>query len=169
MKSLLLFLLALVPTNKLFAQHITEMRNLWTTPQVHVLFEGYTISFAIKDINRSLDILREIGDSTHPVTCGLDTAKNYTFELYPGIHSEYHYEMQALLQNVVGSFLLTAGHAVIKNERHKILKSVIVDIGIAGIGEQVVSVYFYDPKNKKMIFEGRMAVDMYKKDLGIDN
>ncbi len=153
----------------MYAQHPVEMRHLWTKPQVHVLFEGYTISFAIKDINRSLDILREMGDSTHPVSCGLDTAKDYYVELFPGLHTEYHNDIQLLIQHVVGAFLLTAGHAVIENNRHRILPAVITDIGIAGIDQQAVSVYFYDPKNKKMVFEGKMALGIYKKDLGIDN
>ena len=169
MKSIIFLFLVLFSTLSSYAQRPVEMRNLWTRAQVHVLFEGYTVSFAIKDINRSLAIMREMGDSSQPATCGLDTAKDYYYDLFPGIHAEFHHEMQPLLQNVVGAFLLTAGHAIVQDRRHKTLKSVIMDIGIAGIGEHVVSIYFYDPKNKKILFEGRMDVDMYKKDLGIDD
>ena len=169
MKSLLFFLLALFQFHSIHGQHPVEMRNLWAIPRVHILFEGYTVSFAIRDINKALILLRETGDSTNPENCALDTGRDYIYELYPGIHMEYHHLMQPLIQNVVGAFLLSAGHAVVENAKHKILGSLIMDIGMAGIGEQFVFIHFYDPKNHKLVFEGKMAVDMYKKDLGIDD
>ncbi len=169
MKSYFIFLLALLLPISLCAQHPVAMRNLWARPQVHAIFNEYTLSFTIKDIDKSLALLRETGDNTHELTCGLDTAQNYTFELFPGSHAEYRYPIQAVLQNLIGCFLLTAGHAEIKNKRNKVLKEVIVDIEPLEPGDSVALVSFYDPKTKAMVFQGRLPADLYKKDLGIDD
>lgn len=169
MKRYLIFLLALLPSYVLFGQHTVTMRNLWDRPQVHIVFNEYTLSFKIRDINKTLSILREMGDSTNDATCGLDTSLNYVYELFPGLHTQFRYPMQPLMQNVVGAFLLTAGHAHIVNKKHKVLPEIIADIEIAERGDTSSLVTFYDPKTKAMIFQGKMAFDLYKKDLGFDD
>lgn len=168
MKSISLFALAVILSYSTFAQRTIQIRNLWMKPQVHVLFEGYVVSFTIKDINKSLSILSDIGEHTYGTTSNLDTNQVYSVELYPGTRIAYRNELQPLLQKGVGAFLLTAGHAEIRNKKRKKLKEIIVDIGTAQEGENEVVVTVYDPKNKKMIFWGKMKVDMYNKDLGID-
>ena len=122
----------------------------------------------IKDINKALVLIAETGDSTHPLTSGLDEAVTYTTELYPDSRMEYHIVLQPLLQNAVGAFLLTAGHAEIKKGKRKKLKEITIIIEDITPGEADVEVKVYDPANKKLIFMGRMRSDMYNKDLGID-
>lgn len=151
-----------------FAQRAIPMRNIWTRPQVHVLFEGYTISFTIKDINRALVLLAETGDTTFGRISGLDTAKDYFCELYSGTRMEYHSELQNLIQNGVGAFLLTAGHAYIENPKHKQMQAILADINVFPNGVDHAFIVFYDPRNNKRLFTGRMAANMYNKDLGID-
>jgi hypothetical protein len=168
MKSISLFLPALILSYSVFAQHDVPLRNLWAKPQVHVFFDGYTISFAIKDINRALALLAETGDTTNGLTSGLDENVIYKTDLYPDSKMEYHMALQSLLQNVVGGFLLTAGHAEIKRGRHKKLKHITVDIGELTLGEDNVLVQVYDPKSNKLIFKGKMKPEMYNRDLGID-
>ncbi len=119
MKSISLLLAAFFLSCFTVPQHTVQIRNLWEKPQVHVLFEGYTISFTIKDINKALQLLAETGDSTYGLESPFDTNKNYNFELYPGTRMEYHTQVQPMLQNGVGAFLLTAGHAEIRNEKQK--------------------------------------------------
>jgi hypothetical protein len=144
------------------------MKNLWTKPQVHVLFEGYTISFTIKDIDRALTLLAETGDSSFGVVSGLDTNKDHFVELTAGVRMEYRSALQNLVQNGVGAFLLTAGHAYIENAKHRIVPSTDADINVFPSGVEHAFIIFYDPKNGKRIFTGRMAANMYNKDLGID-
>ena len=168
MKRILLFFTVLLLSCSLFAQRIIPMRNIWTKPQVHVLFEGYTLSFTIKDINRALVLLSESGDTSFGSTSGLDTAKEYACELYSGTKMEYRSSLQNLLQNGVGAFHLTAGHAYIENPKHKQLQSIIADINAFPPGVDEAFIVFYDPRNNKRLFTGRMNVNMYNKDLGID-
>ena len=168
MKSISLLLLTFILSYSTFAQYNVQLRNLWAKPQVHVLFGSYTISFTIKDINKALVLIAETGDSTHPLTSGLDEAVTYTTELYPDSRMEYHIVLQPLLQNAVGAFLLTAGHAEIKKGKRKKLKEITIIIEDITPGEADVEVKVYDPANKKLIFMGRMRSDMYNKDLGID-
>ena len=168
MKSWLLLLAALTLSWSSFAQRTVKIRNLWAKPQVHVLFQGYTLSFTIKDINRAIVLLAETGDSTYWNSVRLNDKMQYTLELYPGSRTEYRTELQPLIQKGVGAFLLTAGHAVIKRKRHKKLEEILVDIGTRGVGENDILITVYDPKNRKMVFQGRMKADMYNKDLGID-
>jgi hypothetical protein len=169
MKCLFILLLALLPTGITVAQQTIAIRNLWTRPQVHVQFNGYTLSFSVKDIDKTLGLLRAMGDSSHYAHCGLDTAKNYYCELYPGNHTQYRDEVQPLMQNVVGCFLLSAGHAVVQNKKHKLLKEIIVDIEPLEIGDILTLVTVYDPETKTIIFQGKMHPDLYRKDLGIDD
>ncbi len=168
-KSSLVLLLALLQSCMLYAQHPVTMRNLWDRPQVHVIFNEYTLSFKIRDIDKTLGFLREIGDSSFDAKCGLDTSLNYIYELFPGLHTEFRYPMQPILQNAVAAFLLTAGHAHIINKKHKVLPEIIVDIEVAERGDTTSFVTCYDPKTKAMIFQGKMALDLYKKDLGFDD
>jgi hypothetical protein len=168
MKHISLFLAGFLFSCTLFAQRTIQMRNIWTRPQVHVLFEGYTISFTIKDINKALVLLAATGDSTYGTTSGLDTAKTYNYELYPGTHMQFKDPMQELLQKGVAAFLLTAGHAYIESPMHRQVSAVIADIQPFPGGVEQAYILFYDPANKKMLFTGMMASAMYNQDLGID-
>lgn len=168
MKSLGFFLLLLFISCPTFAQKTTTLRNLWARPQVHVLFRGYTISFSLRDINRALELLTETGDYTYGTKCILDTGGNYAIELFEGTKTEYKNPLQPLIQNGVGAFLLTGGHAQIENTKHKQLTMVEVEIEGADNGENFAFIHVYDPKTKTLIFSGKMAVNMYNKDMGID-
>ena len=145
------------------------LRNLWERPQVHVIFNDYTVSFSIKDINKALVLLRATGDSTQPAECGLDTAKDFFYELYPGLHQQYRFPMQPILQNKIGAYLLTAGHAVIANKKHRLLKEIITDIRSLELQDKVSLATFYDPQSHNMLFQGKLAAELYKQDLGIDD
>ncbi len=168
MKGLLLLLFAFILPVSLIAQRTTQMRNIWTRPQVHVLFQGYTLSFTIHDINKALALLAETGDSTYGTSCGLDTSGDYIVELYPGLRMEYRKPLQAVLQKGVGAFLLLAGHAYIEDKRHKPVRSVISDIKPPSRGVDDAYILFTDPKNDNPLFAGQMAAEMYNKDLGLD-
>jgi len=144
------------------------MCNLWAQPRVHVLFQGYTISYTIKDINKAIGIMAQMGDSTYGVTSKLDTGKDYYIELFPGFSTEYHSPLQPLIQLGVGAFLLTAGHAVVENPKHKIRNEILEYIDVEPNEDNNVLVTFYDTKNNRTIFFGRMKDFMYNKDLGID-
>jgi hypothetical protein len=155
------------------AQRPQKMRNLWASPQVHVFFGEYKVSFAIRDINKALSLLRQNGDSTHVASCSLDTSINYTFELYPGDRTQYRNATEPLLQNVVGCYLLSAGMAEVeykKNKRKtKHLEEVLVDIKSTSPDGDVMVVDFLDPETNKMLFSGQMPVILYKADIGIDD
>jgi hypothetical protein len=168
MKRILLFLNALIIAYTAFAQRTVQLRNIWTRPQVHVIFEGYTLSFTIKDIDKALVLLSETGDNTYGASCGLDTAGNYIIELLSGTRTEYKNALQPLMQNGVGVFLLMCGHACIETPKHKRLKEIIADRLTLGEGTNETYYYFYDPKTNKRLFSGKMALDMYNKDIGID-
>ena len=169
MKSLVSLLLVFFLPPALNAQHPVPIRNLWTRPQVHVLFGGYKVSFAIRDINKALALMKYIPDTTYGTKCLLDTSKNYSYELYPGTHTQYRYEMEPLLQNGVGVFLLTRGLAEVENGRHKKLKTIIADIATSETGELSTFASFYDPDTHQMIFSGRIDVDLIGRDPGIDD
>ena len=169
MKSITLFLAACILSYSTFAQHTVQLRNLWAKPQVHVLFDGYIISFTVKDIDRAMVLLAETGDSSYGVSSGLDPSVIYRTELYPDLRMEYRSKLQPLLQKGIGAFLLTAGHAEIKRGKRKMLKEITIDIGQLTAGESDVIVRVYDPNNNnKIIFSGKMRADLYNKDLGID-
>ena len=168
MKRFVIFITALILPFCSFSQRTVQLQNLWQEPQVHVFFEGYTVSFTIRDINRALELLAETGDSTYGVMSKLDTAKQYTIELYPGFNTEYHNALQPLLQKGVGVFLLSIGHAVIENRKHKNLKSIVVDIDKPVGIENLLIVKCYDSNTGKLLFSGQMAGDLYGKDMGID-
>ena len=168
MKRITLFWLVFILSYPVLAQHTIQMRQLWTRPQVHILFEGYTVSYTIKDIDKALKLLAETGDTTFGTSCRLDTAGDFYAELYSGNHMEYHNSLQPLLQQGIGAFLLSAGHADIKNSRHKTVPAVTMNI-IPPVGdEQQVYVVFYDPDTGDRVFTGKMAVAMYNKDLGLE-
>src|SRR5262249_52779406 len=108
----------------------------------------------------------ETGDLTYGDSSGLDTAKDYIVELYPGLEHQYRSRLQPMMQQAIGAFLLLAGHAVIESPRHKKLTAITADIKTDETDEAYV--VFYDPRNHTLLFSGRMPVDMYNKDLGID-
>ncbi len=155
------------------AQHPQKMRNLWTTPQVHIFFGDYKVSFAIRDINKALALLRQNGDSSHVANCGLDTNINYTYEMYPGDRTQFRNAVEPLLQNVVCCYLLSAGMAEVeckKNKRKiKRLNEVLVDIKSTSPDGNIALVDFFDPETNKMLFSGQMPVILYKADIGIDD
>lgn len=167
MKRLTFFLLAIILPCVTYAQRTVALHNLWTRPQVHVFFEGYRVSFAIRDINRALEMLRENGDSTNVARCNLDTSKDYNVVLQDGTRLEYRDDMQPLLQNVVGAFLLTAGRAEVEVSKHKLLKEIVSDVGNVGLGGDTVFVRFTDPATKKLIFSGIMPNIIYGLDMGM--
>jgi hypothetical protein len=166
-RSLLLFAVLMLSFSS-FAQKTVQIRNLWAEPRVHVLFQGYTLSFTIKDINRALQLLSEQGITTYGKTPGLDTLQQYHMELYPGFRQEYRNDLQRTMQLGVGAFLLSKGRAVISNPKRKKLKSIIIDVAPFIEGEYVTTVKFYDPANDKLIFSGQLAKSMVNADLGID-
>ncbi len=166
MRRILLFAATLIISCSLHAQRTIKLNNLWEKPQVHALFQGYTISFKIKDIDRALILLAETGDTSFGLSSGLYNTGKYHVELYPGFRTEYKNPLQPLLQRGVGPFLLLAGQARIVSPRHKKLKEIIADI--QPVDDSLAYINFYDPRNKKLLFSGSMPLDMYKKDLGID-
>ena len=168
MKSGLLLFAWFFSIGSLYAQRTIKMNTLWTEPKVHVLFQGYTVSFTIKDINRSLELLAESGDSTYLCLFNLDTTRKYLLELYPGYRQEYRNTMQPLMQKGVGAFLLLAGHALIENQKGKKIAIITADIQPLIEGTDYVTVLFYDPKTRELLFSGQMLADMYNKDLGIE-
>ena len=133
-----------------------------------MLFEGYSVFFTIKDIDKALSLLAEIGDTSFGSACGLDTSGNYYTELYSGSKMEYHNKLQLLLQNAVGCFLLSKGHATVERTRHKQLKVIIMDIMAPVATQDEEYLLFYDPHSGKRIFSGKMLQEMFDKDLGID-
>jgi len=168
MKYASLLTLSLAMSAVLFAQRTVKLHNLWAKPQVHVLFEGYTLSFKIKDINRTIELLNEIGDTTYGITSGLDTLRQFPIELYPGLKLQYRNTLQPLVQRGVGCFLLLSGQAYIVNKKKKKLKEIVANILPVKGDDELAYVNFYDPKNNKLLFSGCMPVGLYNKDLGID-
>ncbi len=164
---LLLFAVFILPFSS-FSQKTVELRNLWAQPQVHILFEGYTISFTIRDIDRALVLLSERGINTYGNASGLDTTRQHHTELYPGFRQQYRNTLQPIVQNGVGVFLLSKGRAVVRNPKRKKLKSIIMDVSPFTEGMRSTDVKFYDPKNDQLLFSGRLAESMRNADLGID-
>jgi len=167
MKYVMLLTLSLAMSVVLFAQRTIKLHKLWAKPHVHVLFEGYTLSFKIKDINRAIELLNEIGDTTYGTTSGLDTLRHYPIELYPGLRLQYRNALQPLMQRGVGCFLLLSGQAQIVNKKKKKLKEIITDIVPVKGDDELAYINVYDPKNNKLIFSGCMPVGLYNKDIGI--
>ncbi len=166
-KRILLFLSLIMCCLHAYAQRSLKLRNLWAEPEVHVLFEGYTLSFTIKDINKALMLLEGTGDHTFGTNSGLDSGRQYIVELYPG-RVEYKNRLQAMMHADIAGFLLSAGHAEVRNPRHRKLDEIILDIQLPDAGEVSTIVRVFDPKNDKMLFWGKMNINMYNKDLGID-
>jgi len=168
MKKLSLLLTLLIMGAVALAQRPVQMSNLWTRPQVHVLFQGYVVSFAIRDIDRALQLLEESGDSTYGSSCKLDTAGNYVVELFPGFRQEYKSRMQPLMQRGVGAFLMLAGRAYIEDRHHHPVTTVTADIAPFMEGVEQTNCCFYDPATNIKLFEGKFALGMQNRDLGID-
>jgi hypothetical protein len=74
--------------------------------------------------------------------------------------------MEPMLQNNIATFLLLAGHAVIRNPHHKRLSTINADI--VQVHDGIAFVEFYDPRNNRLLFSGSMKTDLYNMDLGID-
>jgi hypothetical protein len=164
----LLFIAFIILANQVFAQRTIRLRTMWARPQVHVLFEGYVVSFTIKDIDKALVLLDETGDHTYGRSCGLDTNGDYLIELYPGLRTEYLNPLQPIIQRAVGAFLLSSGHAYVQNKKHRKLKTITTDIEPIVGGEKETVIKFYDPKKGKILFYGVLPAAMYTKDIGLD-
>ncbi len=168
MKGVALLLFAFIISFSAPAQRTIQMRNIWIRPQVYVSFQGYTIAFTIKDIDKALQLLYDTGDTTFGTSCGLDTSGTYQVELFPGMKAEYRSRLQYILQRGVGAFLLCAGHAYIENPKHKPVRAIICDLKPIPMGMDATYILFTDPRNDNLLFAGQMAADMYNKDLGIE-
>ena len=144
------------------------LRNLWTRPQVVVTFNGYTVMFTIRDIDRALELMNEIGEYKYGTKSGLDTSKTYPIDLYEGTKSVYTNDIQPLLKDGVGPFLISIGHANVLNPKHKPLKTIDVDIEGSEFSAEFVFINAYDPQTHKLLFSGKMKTAMYNKDMGID-
>lgn len=164
---IILLLCALIYLQPLYGQRLMPVKNIWTEPQVHIHTQGYIVSFAIRDIDRTLQMMRELGDSSLPATSNLDTSKQYHYELTTDIHLEYHYEMQRLLHNCVASFLLSKGKVVITRKGKK-LKEYLYDATLAENGTDHVLVTIKDPTLPQNIYIGKMPVIIRGADMGID-
>lgn len=145
-----------------------QLRTMWNRPQVHVLFNGYTISFTIHDIDKALGLLYETGDHTYGRSSGLDTGRDYVVELFAGLRTEYKNPVQPLLQRAIGAFLLATGHALVQNKKHKALKEITKDKEPVLEGEDVTVYKFYDPKTGILLFYGVLPLAMYTQDIGFD-
>lgn len=168
MKKVSMLLAALFFTSAAIAQHTVTMHTLWQRPQVHVLFGDYTVSFTIRDIDKALTYLADAGDTRFPTSCGLDTAGEYTIELNAGEHPEYHNALQTMMQNGVGPYLMSMGHALVENKRHHLVRAVEMDARPPLDGGHRVYIEFYNPKTNARVFSGEMRTELTNKDLGLD-
>lgn len=168
MKHLVLLVASLVISVAVIAQRTILLHNLWEKPQVHVFFQGYTLSFKISDIDKSLALLAETRDTSFGLTSGLDEKQQYRVQLFQGLDMEYKNSLQRLMQIGVGPFLLLSGRAQVVRGKRKRLKEIIGDISPVKWDDSVAYINFFDPQNNKLIFSGTMAVDMYNKDLGLE-
>ncbi len=166
-KAVLLVGLMLVAAHG-FSQKTIPIRNLWTRAQVHILFKEYKLSFSVRDLDRAIELANGIGEFTYGVKSGLDTAKDHTIELLNDLHTEYRMELEPMMQNCIGTFLLTKGLVVVENAKHKKLKAILMDYEDADTGETDIYIHFYDPTNHHLIFSGKMPINMYNQDMGID-
>jgi len=165
----LFYILALISLSlQGVAQQQINMRNLWVRPQVHVSFGDYTLSYTIKDINKALSFLNDLDKALYGSTSNLDTNKDYWVELFPGTRTDYRYRLQPMIQNGVGAYLLLCGHAEIQYKKHKKVKTLEAHLSHVTETEGSIFITFYDPRTKKMVFEGKMENALYNKDLGID-
>lgn len=169
MKKLLFLVVLFLYNGASKGQYPLKMRNLWTRPQVHIIFGDYRVSFAIRDINKALRLIREQGDTLQPKKFWLDTAGNYTWELYSGTRMQYNSPEQAFIQNVVGAYLLSSGMALVENRKLKRLEEIVVDVRYTALGGDELFVDFFDPKTNQMLFSGKMPAAIYKMDMGIDD
>ncbi len=170
MRSLTAFLILFTMPFAVSGQQTIQLKTLWTKPEVKLVFRDYNIYFRIKDINKAMHFLSEADKKVYGTTSGLDTNKIYVVELESGINVQYLNDLQPLLQNAVGSYLLMSGHAAVETKRRKKIHKIEVRVGPANDydGFFRVPVTMYDPKTGKMIFSGQMDDDMYKKDIGFD-
>lgn len=173
MKSLCSSLLVLILSFPASAQQIIQLRTLWTKPEVKLVFRDYCIYFRIRDINKAMQFLSEPDKKIYGTKSVLDTNKVYVVELESGTSTNVQYlnDLQPLIQNAVGCYLLMSGHAAVETKRHKKIHKIEAHIGPANDfdGFFRVPVTIYDPKTGKMIFSGNMDDDMYKKDIGFDD
>ncbi len=165
-----LIALLLLSTSQGVAQHSVHIRNLWMRPQVHIAFNGYVVSFTIRDIDKTLLLLGKLnGDTTLAQSCGLDTAGSYFYELLPGTRLQYHNPLQPVLQNLVGPYLLEKGLAIVENPKHKLLTDITADATQATLPSFPMFLNFYDPKTHALLFSGEIPPNLYQKDIGLDD
>lgn len=168
MKSTLLLVTAVTLSFTVFAQRIVKMRTMWDRPQVHVHFEGYTVSFRVQDINKALGMLYETGVKKYGTNCMLDTAGTYPLQLNRDLRLQYRSGIEPIMHKAIGAYLITAGRAYIQNRRGKRIAELEMDIQPLILETNEVFIMFYDKKTKKLVFAGSMPADMYNKDMGLD-
>jgi hypothetical protein len=169
MRAVILLVVAVAFSYTSQAQKTIEMRTLWQKPQVHVIYGDYVISFTIKDIDKTLRLLAESGDNRFPTACGLDTGTDHTVQLLADVtRQEYRSNLQILLQDGVGCFLIYSGHAFIQNKKHKPVRSILADEQppIGDVKETYLE--FYNAKTNERLFSGRIFYELHGRDLGID-
>jgi len=170
MKRVLSLLTLIVLTLPAFAQQTVTLKKLWSRPQVRLIFGEYNLYFTIKDIDKAMGFLPDLEKEMYGDSSGLDTNMRYVTELRPGPNMEYRNDLQPLLQNAVGAFLLISGHAIIETNNGRRIKNVEVHIGEARDvnGFYMVPVTIYEPGTQSIIFSGKMDTELYRKDLGVD-
>jgi hypothetical protein len=150
------------------AQKEIVLRNLYTYPQIHVAFNGFTVSFAIRDVNRTMQLIAEFVDTTADTTSHLDTSRMYHLELFNDTKTEYTIALQDLMQNSVGGFLLLKGKAQVADRKKRKVRAISVNLEESENGEPVSQIKCYDVKNKTLLFAGKIPNSLINQDLGID-
>jgi hypothetical protein len=154
----------------LFAQAQIEvrLRNLWVEPSIHVFFGEYQLSFATKDVRKSIKLLGQDGIKID-TTLWPDTTQKYVCELYPGLHQRYKQPIEELLQHYSAAYLLSIGKAEVRNKKRKGLTSIIVDIQYPELHDEDIMVSCYDPSTKVMLFQGVLPRTLLARDIGLDD
>jgi hypothetical protein len=140
------------------------MQRLWHKTEMHVIFHEYHLFFSIRDIDAAMQYLHEIKPGVYDNSSHLDSNKLYATELEER-NMEYMNELQPLMQNKVGVYLLMRGRAYIEDRKHHKITKVLADISEAREtnGMYFVQVNFYDPRNHQLLFAGNMNVELQHK------
>ncbi|NCX96017.1 MAG: hypothetical protein EBX41_06340 [Chitinophagia bacterium] len=166
----LVFLCAgIVPVAGSHAQRLMDIKPLYYPANIHIMSAGYQLSFALKDIEKTLQLARQAGDSTFPATTQLDSLKNYSYEVNTDLKLEYHYPMQYLIQHIAGGFLLLRNRVMIIDRKKKLMPQIIFDATPVNNGLAYTRINIYHPTTHELIFVCRMPVAMYGQDFDIDD
>lgn len=168
-RSIIVFLTIQLSALITHAQHNIHLRNLWVEPNIHIFFQGYTVSFALKDVNKAMYMQHfELGDVQLPTQCDLDSNKHHYFELFSSPNILYRNAMQEYLHVAIGCYLLGIGKAHILNPKKKLVPDIIEDVD-PNENSPFLYIKYYDAKTHSLLFSGRMLRGMYHKDIGIDD